>query len=340
MPDTQRRQQLIENCLEKRLTRFEVNSILKNHDFEELQGGEADCYDVMLNSAKSTNPRQKIIAGCLIQGLSKTEANLKLFDYKFRKLTDTEITDYEDILSRIRFCGIEIQKELKKETKKEEIPSFEKIIESSILNKLSPNDANTKLQNFGYAKMTDAQECDYKIKFNRFHNKRESLIQEGFESCKSIKEDNKILKENNLSILNILEEMSYQKERDRIYAKKRKNIIKECIEEKMSRFETDKILTEHNFEKLTDEEVNQLNNEAHSIGTNQTKRKTTELSDQFRKLYRKATKLFHPDRFRETEKRNIATVRMKEINEAKDKNDYFLLKNLVDKYEREDLAEI
>lgn len=324
------RQEIIENCLEKRHSRFETNEFLKTYNFEPLEGGEADCYDVMLNSTKSSNPRQKIIASCLIQGLSKTEANLKLYENKYRKLTDTEITDYEDVLSRVRFCGIEIQLNPKKE---EYIPPRAEVIEKGILNKNSTEELNKKLLKYGYEKLSDKEDVDYREKFNKFHNKRESLIQEAWQDCKTVSEINKILKENNLSKLDMLEEMEYQNQRASVIKKKRANVIKECLDEKMSRFDADRVLQKMNFEKLSESEASKFISFSSKSSSHL---KSAELSNQFRKLYRQAIKHYHPDRYNDSAQKAKATDRMKAINEAKDKNDYFLLKSLLEQFEKED----
>lgn len=324
----QTRQEIIENCLEKRKSRFDTNETLAQNKFEPLEGGEADCYDVMLNSTKSSNPRQKIIASCLIQGLSKTQANLKLYENKYRKLTSSEITDYEDVLSRVRFCGLEIQLNPKKE---EYIPPREDVIKKGIINHNSTDEVNKKLSDYGYETLSNQEDCDYRERFNKFHNKRESLIQEAYQACKTVSEINKILLENNLSKLDILEEMEYQNERAAIIKKKRENVIKECLDERMSRFDADKVLEKMGFEKLGDSEGAKFM----KFSSKSAHLKSAELSNQFRKLYRQAIKLYHPDRFNDAAQKSLATTRMKAINEAKDKNDFFLLKSLLEQFEKE-----
>lgn len=334
MSENNFRQRLIEECLEKRLPRFETNKILIQHQFDELEGGEADCYDVMINSAQKSNPRQKIIAGCLIQGLSKASANLKLYENKFRKLSGEEITYYEDVLSRIRFCGVENRAQ---EWKNQEyIPDRNDAVEKGILNKLSAEELNHKLKEYGYTCLSSQEAQDYKIKLKNFHNKREAIIKDSINSLKSLDILNRMLIKNNLPKLNMLEEMDYQNEREKIYSKQRDNLIKECIAERLSKAETDRILVSKGFSKLSDQEIDKINKQNKSVNMNRTKRKSTELSEQFRKLYRKAIKQFHPDKFSDCKQKAKATNRMKEINAAKDRNDFFMLKDLIQKFEEDD----
>lgn len=328
------RQTIIEDCLEKRLPRFETNKLLLLHNFKELEGGEADCYDVMINSAKKSNPRQKIIASCLIQGLSKAAANLQLYEKKFRKLSGEEITYYEDVLSRIRFCGADSQlRELKKQ---EYIPPREEVIKKAVLNKFSVDELSEKLEKYGHSALTDTEKADYKKQYNEFHNKRDDIIKNSLNLFRNLSDLNRLLKEENLPKLNLMEEINYQKEREKIFKKQRDELIKECIGEKYSCYEIDKLLLSKGFEKLSAQETDKINAQNKFVNTYRSKRKTTELSEQFRKLYRRATKSFHPDRYSDFAQKSKATLRMKEINAAKDQNDFFMLKELLQKYENED----
>ena len=322
------RQKLIEASLEKKLSRFEVTKLLAMNNFSELKSGEADCYDVMLNSISRFNPRNKIIASSLIQGLSRTDANLALYDAKFRRMNEGEAEYYDDILSRIRYCG-NFGKKIIKEEKITKI-SAEEIIMSGIKSELSSTEVNKKLTENGYPKMTDLQETDYRKRYNEFHNKRQGIIQHAFEDGKTVAEINSLLKENNLTVLSMVEEMNYQKEKERIVQKKRQNLIKECLEERLEIYQINIILSKNNFEKLSEQEEDKIRFQMDMA--KQGKKKTTELSDQFRKLYREATKKFHPDRFTDETEKEKANKIMKELNEAKDKNDYFLLKEIVAKY--------
>ena len=130
----------------------------------------------------------------------------------------------------------------------------------------------------------------------------------------------------------MVEEFKYLKEKDRITGKKRENLIKECIEENLEIFEIDIILNKNGYEKLSEQEIDDIK-KLKLGGGSRVQKKTTELSDQFRNLYRQATKQFHPDRFVNLEAKAQANLIMKELNEAKEKNDYFLLKEIVKKYE-------
>jgi hypothetical protein len=159
-------------------------------------------------------------------------------------------------------------------------------------------------------------------------------LRKAYEEEKTIDEINKILIANNQDKLSIIEEMSFQKERENLQNKKRENIIRECLEERMNIFGVNCILNQNNFENLSIQELEKYKN----LFSNETINKK-EHSEQFKRLYRNATKKFHPDRFSEKNKKEQATLRMKELNQAKDKNDYFLLKELIQKYEKEDYAE-
>ena len=325
------RQILIEKAINNRLSRFEVNKILVENNLSELKSSEADCYDVVLDSIISSNPRQKIISACLAQGLSKTEANLELYNNKFRWLSDGEGAYYEDVLGRIRYCDDSFIINIVRNTKKK--LSYEEVIRVCISRELSFQEANKNLVENGYEKMSISAEVSYRKKYNEFHNKRQSIIQRAFENCKSVFDVNKELKNNELSELSMVEEINYQKEREHIQNKKRDNLIQECLEENLELYQFDIILNQNGFDRLSEQEMDKLNSAMHSKGVKKTKKKTTELSNQFRTLYRKATKFFHPDKFDNEEQKNKATLIMKEINEAKEKNDYFLLKELFKKYE-------
>ena len=87
----------------------------------------------------------------------------------------------------------------------------------------------------------------------------------------------------------------------------------------------------YGYEKLSEQETERYtrNQEQGNV------QKTSDLSEQFKRLYRAAIKKFHPDKFTTAEEKTLATNRIKELNEAKDKNDYFLLKDLVEKFEQE-----
>lgn len=326
---------LIEKCLEKKLSRFEADRILISHGYKKLSGGEADCYDVIINGTKFlSNPRERIIASSLIKGLSKTEANIALYDAKFRRLNAEESEEYIDVLSRIRYCGEAFDlKNLHNETPKQEVESFESILQNGILNEYSIEEINQTLLKNGYVEMTDAQTVDYSKKYNEYHNKRQGFIQKAYEALKTVSEINNILRENNMSVLTMVEEMKYQKERERINLKKRDNLIKECLEELLETYEINIILNRNGYEKLSEQEVNKINNDRYNKPIREIKRKTSELSNQFRKLYREATKKFHPDRYTNPQEKEKANSIMKELNEAKDKNDYFLLKEIVQKNE-------
>ena len=95
------------------------------------------------------------------------------------------------------------------------------------------------------------------------------------------------------------------------------------------------ILNNNSFDRLSEQEYDKLKIHI-SQNSKSGHKKTTELSEQFRKLYHNATKKYHPDRFSDEEKKDQATLRMKEINEAKEKNDYFLLKELIKTFDEQD----
>ncbi|MCR5260734.1 MAG: hypothetical protein K6C94_02730 [Candidatus Gastranaerophilales bacterium] len=324
---------LLQNCLEKKLSRFEADKVLISHGFEKLQNGEADCYDVMINGTKSlSNPRERVIASSLIKGLSRTEANIALYDAKFRRLSARESADYEDVLSRIRYCGqtFDLSK-LKEEQKAAPKISSDDIIKNGIANEQQVEEVNQELIKNGYNELSNQEVLEYRRRYNEYHNQRQSLIQHAFEDLKTVAEINAILQKNNFSVLTMVEEFKYLKEKDRITSKKRDNLIKECLEEQLETFEIDIILSKNNYEKLSEQEIDDI--KKLKLGGKRDHKKTTELSDQFRTLYRKATKQFHPDRFVNPDAKAKANLIMKELNEAKDKNDYFLLKEIVQKYE-------
>ena len=320
------RQILIEKCLEKRLSCSQANDMLAKNDFPPMENGEADCYEVMRLNTRISNPRQKIIANCLINGLSKTNANLKLYDKKFRKMDEGESCEYEEVLSKIRFCGQFVQND------DTPLPqTFDQILQNGIVNEWSLDEVNQKLAEFGHEKMTLRQEEDYLKRYNLFHNTRQAVIRSGYEACKTLPEMNKILAEQDLTPLNWLEEMEYQRERENIYKKRRLNLIKECLDERLTRGDINKILMKYGYEKLSEQETERYtrNQEQGNV------QKTSDLSEQFKRLYRTAIKKFHPDKFTTAEEKTLATKRIKELNDAKDKNDYFLLKDLVEKFEQE-----
>ena len=333
MSQKSQRQILIEDCLDKKLSRFETNKILFQNNFDELKNGEADCYDVVLNSITTSNPRKKIIASCLVQGFSKTDVNLTLYDNKFRKLTEEEAAEYDDIISRIRYCGVGITKNF--ENKISKTLTEDEIIDAAIVSENSISELNKKLADNGFAPMNDIKQNEYRKRYNEYHNKRQSIIQHSFENCLSVADVNKKLKSENLSTLSIVEEMNYQKERERIQEKKRQNLLKECLEEHLEIYEINILLMNNGFEKLSEQEEDKLRSEINSRGMKKDKKKTTELSEQFRALYRQATKEFHPDKFNKPEQMAKATKVMMELNNAKDQNDYFLLKEIVAKYKSE-----
>jgi len=192
-----------------------------------------------------------------------------------------------------------------------------------------------RLADNGFAPMNDVKQNEYRKRYNEYHNKRQSIIQHSFENCLSVADVNKKLKSENLSTLSIVEEMNYQKERERIQEKKRQNLLKECLEEHLEIYEINILLMKNCFEKLSEQEEDKLRSEINSRGMKKDKKKTTELSEQFRTLYRQATKEFHPDKFNNPEQKAKATSVMKELNNAKDQNDYFLLKEIVAKYKNE-----
>lgn len=324
------RQNLIEKCLEQRLSCSQANDILVKNNFQPMENGEADCYEVMRLNSRISTPRQKIIANCLINGLSKTNANLKLYDKKFRKMDESESYEYEEILSKIRFCGQFLQND------EEPLPqTFDQIFQNGIVNEWSLQEVNQKLAEFGYIRMTLKQEEDYLKKYNLFHNTRQAVIRNGYESCMSLPEINKILTKHDLTPLNWLEEMEYQRERENIYKKRRLDLIKECLEERMTRGDINKILTKYGYERLSEQETDRYTQNQEQVALNRKSQKSSDLSIQFKKLYRTAIKKFHPDKFNTQEQKTLATNRIKELNEAKDKNDYFLLKDLIEKFERE-----
>lgn len=322
------RQNLIEKCLEEKLSCSEANEALAKNDFQPMENGEADCYEVMRLNTRISTPRQKIIANCLINGLSKTNANLKLYDMKFRRMDEGESYEYEEILSKIRFCG-----DFAPEEEKNLPLSFDQVLQNGIVNEWSLQEVNQKLTEFGHEKMTLKQEEDYLKNYNLFHNTRQAVIRRGYEDCKTLPEINKILTEQDLTPLNWLEEMEYQRERENIYKKRRLNLIKECLDERLTRGDINKILMKYGYEKLSEQEADRYTQNQEQ--RNHQTQKTSDLSEQFKQLYRTAIKKFHPDKFILQEQKALATKRIKELNEAKDKNDYFLLKDLVEKFEQE-----
>ena len=288
----------------------------------------------MINGTKNlSNPRERIIASSLIKGLSRTEANIALYDAKFRRMTPAECYDYEDVLSKIRYCGNSLDlSKIKEEQKTAPKIAVDDILKNGIANEQQLEEINQELIKNGYNELSVQEALIYKQRYNEYHNKRQSLIQHAFEELKTVAEINAILQENNFSVLTMVEEFKYLKEKDRITGKKRENLIKECIEENLEIFEIDIILNKNGYEKLSEQEIDDIK-KLKLGGGSRVQKKTTELSDQFRNLYRQATKQFHPDRFVNLEAKAQANLIMKELNEAKEKNDYFLLKEIVKKYE-------
>lgn len=330
--EQEKRLNIIEDCLAERLSRIEANKILKQNKLSELDGGEADCYDVVFNCNIGKSVRDKIIAGCLLQGLSRTDANLVLLDNNFRKMDINEGEDYDNYLSRVRYFGIGIFAKIKKE---EILPSREKIISDYIKNALPTDSVNKKLQKNNYKILSSEEDEKYRKDFNEYHHKRQTLLRQAYEDGRTIPETNKILFENSQAKLSIVEEMTFQNEREKIQAKRRDNLIKECLEEHLNLYQINLILNNNSFERLSEQEYDDLKFRINK-GQKTVHKKTSELSDQFRKLYRNATKKYHPDRFNDKVQKDRATLRMKEINEAKEKNDYFLLKELLKQYESQD----
>ncbi|MBQ2645148.1 hypothetical protein IJG14_06225 [bacterium] len=327
------REDIINSSIKKRLTRFEVNKLLAKEGMKGLDSGEADCYDIVLSSIRTQNPRQQIIGNCLMQGLSKTDVNLALYEAKFRRLTEGESEYYDDVLSRLRYCDKNFINKNKPINNKKPKMQKEEIIKQGIEKEFSVQEVNKQLIDNGYEKLSILEENEYLKNYNEFHNKRQGIIQHAFEDLKTIPEVNKILQNNRLTILSILEEMKYQKEKDRIVQKKRNNLIKECLEEKLEIYQIDIILNKNNFEKLSEQEIEKIQRE-NLLRHREKSKKVTELSDQFRRLYRTAIKNFHPDKFKTEEEKSRATAIIKEINDAKDKNDYFLLKEIIKQYEK------
>lgn len=331
----EKRLNIIEDCIAERMPRVEANKILLQNNLDELQGGEADCYDVVFNCNIGKNVRDKIIAGCLLQGLSKTDANLELMNNNFRRMDIAESEDYGDYLSRVRYFGTGIFAKIKRE---EILPTREKIIQDCIKNAFSTETVNKKLTQNNYEILSSKEDEKYRKDYNEYHHKRQTILRQAYEEEKTIPQTNKILLENNQAKLSIVEEMNFQKEREKIQAKRRENLIKECLEERLNLYQINLILNSNSFERLSEQEYDDLKYRI-AKEDNSGKKKTTELSDQFRKLYRNATKKYHPDRFNDPNKKTQATLRMKEINEAKEKNDYFLLKDLLKQFEQEDKKE-
>lgn len=323
---------IIENCLAARMPRVEADKVLKKNNLKELEGGEKDCYDVVFNCNVGKNVRDKIIAGCLLQGLSKTDANLEIINNNFRRMDETESEKYEDWLSRVRYFGTGIFSKIKKE---KILPTRDEIIKNSIKNSLTTENVNKKLAQNNFDLLSGKEDEKYRKDYNEYHHKRQTLLREAYEQGKTIPQINKILFEHNQSKLSFVEEMNFQKEREKIQKKRRQNLIKECIEEKMNLQQINLILNKNDFDKLSEQEYDKL--KIHLSPNNKFERKkTSELSEQFRKLYRNATKKYHPDHFNDKKTKEQATFRMKAINEAKDKNDYFLLKELIKKFDEQD----
>ena len=321
----EKRLHIIENCLATRMPRVEADKVLKKNRLKELEGGEKDCYDVVFNCNVGKSVRDKIIAGCLLQGLSKTDANLEIINNNFRRMDEQEGERYEDWLSRVRYFGTGIFSKIKKE---KILPTRDEIIKNAIRNALPTDSVNKKLAQNNFDPLSNKEDEKYRKDYNEYHHKRQTLLRQAYEQEKTIPQTNKILFENNQAKLSFVEEMNFQKEREKIQEKRRQNLIKECIEERMNLHQINLILNNNSFDRLSEQEYDKLKIHI-SQNSKSGHKKTTELSEQFRKLYHNATKKYHPDRFSDEEKKEQATLRMKEINEAKEKNDYFLLKELI-----------
>lgn len=332
----EKRLEIIENCLISRLPGFETNKVLKENNLQELQEGEKDCYDVVFNCNIGKSVRDKIIAGCLLQGLSRTDANLEIINNNFRRMDETESEQYDDYLSRVRYFGTGIFSKIKKE---KILPSRENIITNSIKNALPTSSVNQQLSKNGYKILSGSEDELYRKKYNEYHHKRQTIIRECYEKEITIPQVNKILLKNNQATLSFVEEMEFQKEREKIQRKHRENLIKECLEERLNFHQINLILNSNCFERLSEQEYENIKAFVSENKKNGPK-KTIELSAQFRKLYRNATKKYHPDRYNDQIKKERATLRMKEINQAKEKNDYFLLKNLIQEFEEQDKREV
>lgn len=328
----EKRLRIIEDCLISRLSRFEADKVLRENNLKELEGGEQNCYEIVFNCNIGKSVRDKIIAGCLLQGLSRTDANLEIVNNNYRRMDEKECENYDNYLSRIRYFGAGIFSKIKKEII---LPSRDEIIKNAMINASSADNLNQKLSKNGYKTLSDKEDEKYRKDCNEYHLKRQNIIRKAYEKELTLPQVNKILSENNQAKLSFVEELDFQKEREKLQSKRRKNLIKECIEERMNLRQINLLLNNNNFEQLSEQEYDKLKYFI-SNDPKANKLKTSELSDQFRKLYRNATKKYHPDRFNEKSKKEQATIRMKEINEAKEKNDYFLLKDLLQKYDEQD----
>lgn len=326
----EKRLRIIEDCLAARKPRIEANKILKQNNLKELEGGEKDCYDVVFNCNIGKSIRDKIIAGCLLQGMTRTDANLEIINNNFRKMDEKEGENYDDYLSRLRYFGTGIFKIIKKE---KILPTRNEIIKNAIRNSLPTDSVNKKLVQNNFDPLSDTEDEKYRKDYNEYHHKRQTILRQAYEEEKTIPEVNKILFANKQEKLSSVEEMDFQKERGKIQSKRRDNLIKECLEERMSLHQINVILNNNSFDRLSEQEYDKLKI---YITKGSNNKKSTELSDQFRTLYRSAIKKYHPDHFSDKEKKELATLRMKEINEAKEKSDYFLLKELILKFDEQD----
>lgn len=334
------RQSLIKKCLEQRCSCAEANDILRRNNYSPMLNGEADCYDVLWLNFKIRNPKQQVIADCLIKGLTRTDANLRLYDNQMRCMTQEENTKYDEIYSKMRLCGKfhnEVSHTVNNNSNKNSnILSFEEIFQNGIANKSSAEEVNKNLIKYGYSAMSREQEADYLKQYNKFYNSRQSIIRSAYEEYKTVPEVNKILYEQGLSPLSWFEEMEYQKDRANMSNKKRLDIIKECIEEQMTRGEINSVLEKYGFEWLTEQETKDIEMKQKNVAESRQSQKSADLSEQFRQLYRTAVKKYHPDKYNDAEKKALATSRIKELNIAKDRKDYFLLKETVEKFCKED----
>lgn len=333
------RESIIEVCLENKIRSSGINSLLIKNGLQPLSQSEAECYDIIINNNyKITNQRHKILIECLFSGLSQENANLKLADNSLKPLTPEEEILYANTLERIKTTGIfnkqqENKENSNAETKKTiDTAAVQKIITDGIKNDLTFEQLNKKLKENNVNEISSGLESYYRKLMHERNFKKQGLIREGIENNLSVFELNNLLRKNELPPISMMDEMSYQKDRDSYQKNKRLDIIYECIENKLTEAATNTMLRNKGFAILSQGELEKLMSKEDISSA-----KNTVVSERFKKLYKASVIKYHPDKYTDEYEKMKATARIKEINIAKEKKDFFMLQKLIERYESEDM---
>jgi len=325
------RKKIIDACVEQGFPLEDANKKLKENHFTEItEKSEADWYESMRQSYKNTSLRKKLIEKGKLQGLSRFEINTALQKHNLRCLNEYETMDYMESLGRKNVVDTANVRDLFQEENKS---SREEIIRNGLKNKKNIPEINEILVKNEYEPLTIEEENKYKKILLSSGRNRESLILEAIKNNTKTTELNKILNSNNLSPLSQFEILDFEQKKSVIQKEKRENLISECIEEKKDTYEINELLKKHNFEELSEKEEKKIRQ---TYRNNPKQDNSNQISPQFQSLYKSAIKKYHPDVFSNPEEKSLANKRMQEINQAKAIKDYFKLKSLIEKYEKED----